>query len=197
MATVEEYHNTRRRERRHMPLCPCGNTKSPSYVHCVECRAKRSHWGELPIRPEFPRRLPAAPLCVRVDDWLRFNMRHNEIGKALLEESLVHLGLGVRRYHEWCNGDALMVSVEVADRVLTALGLDWLDVWTREEHPRFAACLDAIDALGEAPADGFCPACNEPVASVNGTCPWHPVPVVVESYVGSEDVTELRRKDSR
>ena len=103
-----------------------------------------------------------------------------------MEEAVGAIGINVRRWHEWRTGDALMVGVGLADRVLTAIGLDWLDVWTREEHPRFAACLDAIDALGEAPADGFCPVCCEPVASVNGTCPWHPVPVVVEPYLGSE-----------
>ena len=62
--------------------------------------------------------------------------------------------------------------------------------------------LDAFDAANELPdgrldwqarADGFCPECCEPVVSVNGTCPWHPVPVVVESYLGCEDASELRR----
>ena len=54
--------------------------------------------------------------------------------------------------------------------------------------------LDAYDAANELPdgrlawqvADAHCPVCNEPVATLNGTCPWHPVPVVVEPYLESE-----------
>ena len=186
MATVEQARQQRRNDRRNLPLCPCGNTKSPSYVHCTACRAKRSHWHEIPIRPRFPHSLPVAPLVARVEEWLRFNTPRDVWGNVQMEEAVGAIGINVRRWHEWRTGDALMVGVALADRVLTAIGLDWLDVWTREEHPRFAACLDAIDALGEAPADGWCPVCAEPVASVNGTCPWHPEPVVVEPYLESE-----------
>lgn len=54
-----------------------------------------------------------------------------------------------RCYYEWRSGRAQTVSIEVADRVITALGLDWTDVWPRDEFPDFAARLDAIDAAGE------------------------------------------------
>lgn len=198
MATVEQERQQRRNERKRLKRCPgCGVPKpSNNNVYCAECRANRLHWDDLPVAPRFPGRLPVAPLHARVENWLKTNMEYGAFDQPAIERSIASLGLGIRRFNEWQAGRASTVSVGLADRVLTALSLDWLDVWTREEHPRFAACLDAIDALGEAPADGFCPECSEPVASVNGTCPWHPVPVVVESYLGSEDASDERRKEA-
>ena len=185
MATIEQYR--RKKERLKAGACPgCGQAKPANHFYCHDCMEDRGDWHGMEVAPRFPRRLPVAPLCAAVREWLKTNMAYDGFGNPLIESSIAPLGLIVRRYNEWSTGRAYWVGVELADRVLTGLGLDWLDVWTREEHPRFAACLDAIDALGEAPADGFCPECCEPVATLNGTCPWHPVPVVVEPYLESE-----------
>lgn len=98
-----------------------------------------------PVR--FPATLPVAPLAATV-------ARHIERvapaigggGCAWRDSCLMDIGVHPRRYYEWTRGRSLTVHIELADRVLTALGLDWVEVWPRDEFPEFAARLDAIDA---------------------------------------------------
>ena len=102
--------------------------------------------------PRFPATLPVGPLVAVIARHLE---RHapplTARGNAAREECLRSIRVTPRRYYDWREGRSLTVSIEHADRVITALGLDWMDVWPRDEYPEFAARLDAIDAAR--PAD--------------------------------------------
>jgi hypothetical protein len=76
-------------------------------------------------RPQGPRwagRLPAAPLLELVDALAE---------REGAETVCARLGLSGRTVRAWRNGERGEVRVDVADRALLALGLNW-DVWSEE-----------------------------------------------------------------
>ena len=165
-------------------VCDCGNPKPRDYIHCVDCRrakleaqmrdqSRRSTWE----RAKFPARLPVAPLSVKLMRFVELHAEYNEHDVRMIEPILKRLGIDSRRYFEWREGRSLRITFRLADRVLTAAGWDWEDVWSRETCPELFDALDAIEALGEAEADGFCEVCSEWVATINGCCPWHDRPI--------------------
>lgn len=176
-----------RRLAKQRPNCECGKRKHRDDRYCESCKreryvarmreqAQRSAWQ----RSRLPSRLPVAPLMERVVAYVERHAERNECGQLLAEPVLLRLGISVRRYYEWRNGRTLHLQFDIADKVLTAAGWDWLDVWDRDSCPELVEALEMIDRLGEAEADGFCPECSEWVASINSTCPWHERPVRVE-----------------
>ena len=188
--TAREVLRDRRRAAKHVLVCSCGQPKSRDYVHCTDCRKRtlevqmreqstRSTWQ----RAKFPNRLPVAPLAVKLTRFVDLHAEYDEHDNRMSEPVLKQLGICSRRYYEWRQGRSLQVTFPLADRILTAAGWDWAEVWSRETAPALFDALDAIDELGEAEADGFCPECSEWVASINGTCPWHAKPVRVELSV--------------
>lgn len=97
--------------------------------------------------PRFPASLPVGPLVAVIARHLeRHAPAPTAHGSVAREECLRSIRVTPRRYYDWREGRSLSVSIERADRVITALGLDWMDVWPRDEYPDFAARLDAIDA---------------------------------------------------
>lgn len=181
-------HEEARRRMRLVKRCKsCGGAKSAADIYCSDCKRERAARFQLTREPrsawertKLPQRLPVEPLYLRVRAFIDKHAELNEQNIQLITPMAEMLGLGERRYSDWKRGVSLYVSLAVADRILTAAGWDWDDVWTRETAPELFDALDAIDALGEAEADGFCEVCMEWVATVNGCCPWHekPVPAV-------------------
>jgi uncharacterized Zn finger protein (UPF0148 family) len=178
---------TRRAAKRAL-VCECGQPKTPDYIRCIDCRRRtlEEQARDKPKlstreRAKFPRRLPVGPLAAKLTRFVALHAERDQQDNLMVERVLEELGVCARRFYEWREGRSLQVSFPVADRVLTAAGWDWGDVWTRETAPALFDALDAIDALGEAEADGFCPVCSEWVATINQRCPWHERPVPVES----------------
>lgn len=65
-----------------------------------------------------------------------------EIGQAR-EMICAMLGTSSRSLYAWSRGERAMVSFSTADKVLTAAGLHWWDVWDPAEYPKVAERLEA------------------------------------------------------
>jgi hypothetical protein len=74
--------------------------------------------------------MPAQPLARIIDAWAE----REELDDATVAE---FLGVTDRRFREWRH-PGVCTRLEIADRCLLALDLNWFDVWSPEEYPEVA-----------------------------------------------------------
>jgi hypothetical protein len=85
--------------------------------------------------------LPAAPLAAALSAYLSRNAPMEHAGKAVTRHVLLSIGIQQRSYYAWCVGKRTSVRFVVADRALTAMDLNWWDVWDPVEYPEVARQL--------------------------------------------------------
>jgi hypothetical protein len=66
-------------------------------------------------------------------------------GKAMTRHLLRGVGVQQRAYYAWRVGERASVRFAVADRSLTAMDLNWWDVWDPVEYPEVARQFEADD----------------------------------------------------
>jgi hypothetical protein len=101
-------------------------------------RVKQPHY-----RMSKPPELPSGPLADRVQAVIEARENGGDPHRITVtkEELCGTIGISSRSLERWLGGARTMVQFEVADRVLTALELNWWDVWEPAEYPEVAAAL--------------------------------------------------------
>ena len=88
-----------------------------------DIRQQRAHH---PLPADDFGRLPALPLALALESYARRG--------AIPEENACELaGIDPRNLFAWRTGERELVLFDVADRVLTRLGLSWWDVWDEND----------------------------------------------------------------
>lgn len=72
--------------------------------------------------------LPAAPLLDLLETMA-------EARGCTMKDLAAEFGFSPRRLRGWRNGEYERTRFDVADRILTAVGLQWWDVWPAEDYP--------------------------------------------------------------
>lgn len=91
----------------------------------------RAHRLRVPTLQEPLRRLPAAPLAETLESIIA---REGEYARERICEAA---GIAPRNLFGWTSGERKRVQFDVADRVLTRLGLNWWDVWDEDQREVF------------------------------------------------------------
>lgn len=93
-------------------------------------------------------KLPAAPLAALVDEHVRRVQAEHDLERgdhnlngASAKSVCSSLGIDERMLRAWRTGERVSVQFDVADRVLTALGVQWHDVWDPDAYPDVAERL--------------------------------------------------------
>lgn len=110
-------------------------------------RRERAGYHVPPVKESSPSlrepSLPAAPLATALVSYLRRNAPLNpETGEPLANPVLEGMGIEPRTFYAWRVGERASVRFAVVDRALTAMGLNWWDVWDPAEHPEVARQLE-------------------------------------------------------
>jgi len=85
-------------------------------------------------------KLPAEPLAKLLAEHVERAWQGDE---HTAQSTLERLGVNERSYREWLTGVRTLVQFNVADRVLTRLGISWDEVWPPHVYPEVAARLMA------------------------------------------------------
>jgi hypothetical protein len=127
-----------------------------AYFKAAKARKKARERGEepakgaAPVDNEMGGLLPVAPLYSAVDAYIRraqmhvvmhdVDARDGHSSEALCE----NLGIDVRSFTAWRSGERHLVQLDVADRVIQRLGVNWFDVYDADEWPDAHAQAEAV-----------------------------------------------------
>jgi hypothetical protein len=127
-----------------------------AYNRAAQERAKARERGEQPVRQDGPvddergGLLPVAPLFGVVDAYIRRAQMHLvmhdvEAWEGVSTDALCeNLGLDARYFTAWRSGERHLVQLDVADRVIQRLGVNWFDVYDEERFPEAHARAEAL-----------------------------------------------------